>query len=138
MQMTSLAFGIALLTSVSVGPALAVAEATPVKARTTVESRTTWPAGSVEAASILAWVKARSPGYAPVTSGGEISIVRRQIEPQPLTRTSSGSTVHSCTALECSAICVGLSSSSSAPCRTFIKTGRRSVDCAVLGFKPPA
>lgn len=88
MQMTSLAFGIALLTSVSVGPALAGAQAAPVKARTTVESRTTWPAGSVEAASTLAWVKARSPGYAPVTSGGDISIVRRQIEPQPLTRTS--------------------------------------------------
>ena len=93
MQMKSLAFGIALLTSVSVGPALVGAQAAPVKARTTVESRTTWPAGSVEAASILACVKARSPGYAPITSGGDISIVRRQIEPQPLTRTSSDPTV---------------------------------------------
>lgn len=93
MQMTSLAFGIALLTSVSVGPALVGAQAAPAKARTTVESRTTWPAGSVEAASILAWVKARSPGHAPITSGGDISIIRRQIEPQPLTRTSSGPTV---------------------------------------------
>ena len=93
MQMKSLAFGIALLTSVSVGPALVGADAAPVKARTTVESRMTWLAGSVEAASILTWVKARSPGYAPITSGGEISIVRRQIELQPLTRTSSGPTV---------------------------------------------
>lgn len=93
MQMKSLAFGISLSTSVSVGPALVGAEAAPVKARTTVESRTTWPAGSAEAASILAWVKARSPGYAPITSGREISIVRRQIELQPLTRTSSGPTV---------------------------------------------
>ncbi len=89
MQMKSLAFGIALLMSMSAGPAVVSAEAASLKARTTVEWRTTYSVGSVEASSILEWIKAHSPEYAPITAAGEITVVRSQIEPLLLTGSSS-------------------------------------------------
>lgn len=89
MQMKSLAFGIALLIGVSAGPVVSSAEAAPLKTSTTVESRTTYSKGSVEATSVLDWVKAHSPAYAPITSAGEISVVLKQIAPRFTARSAS-------------------------------------------------
>lgn len=89
MQMKSLAFGIALLIGVSAGPVVSSAEAAPLKTSTTVESRTTYSKGSAEASSVLDWVKAHSPAYAPITSAGEISVVLKQIAPRFTARSAS-------------------------------------------------
>ncbi len=89
MQMKSLAFGIALLVGVVSGPAVLTAEAAPINSSTTVESKTIYAAKSAEAASVLEWIKARSPEFASTATPGDITVRLKQVAPKLLTRSTS-------------------------------------------------
>ncbi len=88
-QMKSLAFGIALLVGVVSGPAVLTAEAAPINSTTTVESKTIYAAKSAEAASVLEWVKARSPEFASTAAPGDITVRLKQVSPKLSARSAS-------------------------------------------------
>ncbi len=89
MQMKSLAFGIALLVGVVSGSAVLTAEAAPINSTTTVESKTIYAAKSAEAASVLEWVKARSPEFASTAAPGDITVRLKQVSPKLSARSAS-------------------------------------------------
>lgn len=71
MQVRSIAVATALSLCFSVSPALAAAEAAPLKTGTSIQSQTEYSANSSEFASVFAWTEARSPEHAPHTPPGK-------------------------------------------------------------------